>query len=89
MKIRAIRGLVRKDTPIYYQMRYSGIAELELAGGGAPLCAEVDFTVETAPAGGKTVTITRVGAVDYPLVPLRKALAAFVRALDAEGGLPV
>ena len=86
MKIVEIKGLSRKDVPIYYRRLYSGIAVLELINTVVDVA--IDFQIEHKPTGQVETTITSMEKVDYPLVPLKSALKRYIGDLDSEGKLP-
>ena len=86
MKVVEIKNLSRKDVPIYYRRLYSGIAVLELMNTAVDVA--IDFQIEHKPTGQVEITITAMGQVDYPLVPLRNALKQHIGNLDSDGKLP-
>ena len=86
MKVVEIKNLTRKDFPIYYRRLYSGILVVELMNKTVE--APLDFQIEHKPTGQIETTITSMGTVDYPLVPLQKELKNYIGALDSEGKLP-
>ena len=86
MKIVAIKNLVRKDVPIYYRRLYSGISVMEMLN--KPMEVPLDFQIEQKPTGHKEISITFLGKVDYPLVPLQKELKKVIGELDSTGKLP-
>ena len=86
MRIVDIKSIVRKDVPIYYRRLYSGTAVLELIKN--PIEVPLDFQIEHKPTGYTEISITSMGKVDYPLVPLQKELKNFIGTLDSDGKLP-
>jgi hypothetical protein len=86
MKIKQIKGIVRKDVPIYYRRLFAGTLEIELLGKN--LERNIEFTIETMPTGLNNVSVTIAEPLDYPLVPLMKDLKKFISDLDENGGLP-
>ena len=86
MRIIAIRNVERKDAPIYYRLAYTGIATIELSTGTNNY--RVDFTIEMTPLGGKKIAATFLDGIDYPLVPVMKAMKDFIEAAHANGELP-
>jgi len=86
MKVIELRNLARKDVPIYYKRFYSGVAVVDLTTTTAE--APLEFQIEHKPTGETVATITSMGAVDYPLVPLKKEVINFITALDSSGKLP-
>ena len=86
MKVIEIKNIVRKDVPIYYRRIYSGILVLELIN--KTLEVPLDFQIEHKPTGQIEISITSMGEVDYPLIPLQKEVKQFIGALDTNGKLP-
>jgi len=87
MRIAALKNVVRKDVPIYYRRLFSGILEIELINKTVE--SHINFTVETKPTGINEVIINEMGEVEYPLLPLRKAVINYISLLDETGGLPL
>ncbi|MDR0524872.1 MAG: hypothetical protein LBG90_03270 [Spirochaetaceae bacterium] len=87
MRILAIKDVIRKDTPIYYRRFFSGVASIEFLSN--TMDRRIDFFIETLPTGHKQIIVTLAEPVDYPLVPLIKALKTTIDALDTDGKLPL
>ncbi|MDR2494296.1 MAG: hypothetical protein LBD24_03635 [Spirochaetaceae bacterium] len=87
MKILEIKEIVRKDVPIYYRRFFSGIASIEFLD--TLMERRIDFFIETKPTGENEVIVTLAEPVDYPLVPLVKALKTTIETLDSNGALPL
>lgn len=87
MQILEIKGVVRKDVPIYYRRFFSGTVVMQLIS--KPVERKIDFSIETKPTGYKEILITIAEPVDYPLVPLIKELKRFIDKLDFDGKLPL
>jgi hypothetical protein len=86
MKIAEIKNLVRKDVPIYYRRLFSGIVVVELINEIVE--RDINFTVETMPTGINEVIINEMESIEYPLLPLTKAIKKHITILDETGGLP-
>jgi len=86
MRVAALKNIIRKDVPIYYRRLFSGILEIELINQTVE--SHINFTVETKPTGVNEIIINDMGTVEYPLLPLRKAVINFISLLDESGGLP-
>ncbi len=85
MQVLEIKDIQRDEVPLYYRMKYIGVAVIEL-----PLKTietHIDFAIETNPLGIKTIDVEIDKTIEYPLVPLVKALRAFIIKLDDEGHL--
>ncbi|MDR2535793.1 MAG: hypothetical protein LBD29_07160 [Treponema sp.] len=87
MRILEIKEIVRKDVPIYYRRFFSGIVAIEFLE--MVVERRIDFFIETMPTGQKEIIVTIAEPIDYPLVPLIKALKATIDTLDANGELPL
>jgi hypothetical protein len=87
VKVVEIKEVIRKDTPIYYRRFFSGIASLEFLQTKTE--RRIDFFIETKPTGLKDILVTIAEPVDYPLVPLIKALKTTIDTLDENGALPL
>ena len=88
MKVIEIKDIIRKDVPIYYRMFFSGRASLELLNNN-PVERQIDFSIEIKPTGVKEILVTLAEPVEYPLIPLIKALKAAIDELDKNGKLPL
>ena len=86
MKIIELKNIVRKDVPIYYRRLYTGIAVLELINKTEEV--HLDFQIEHKPTGQIEISITSMGKIDYPLVPLQKEIKQFIGDMDSNGKLP-
>lgn len=87
MKVLEIKEIVRKDVPIYYRRFFSGIARIEFLEN--KMERHIDFFIETKPTGQKEILVTLAEPVDYPLVPLIRALKTAIDTLDDNGNLPL
>jgi len=87
MKITSMKNLIRKDVPIYYRRLYSGTLEIELINENVE--CNINFTMETKPTGISEVIINNMDPVDYPLIPLTKAVKQYISMLDDNQGLPL
>ena len=86
MKVIEIKNIVRKDVPIYYRRLYSSRVVIELLKKSVEV--PLDFQIEHKPTGQIEITITSMGAVDYPLVPIKRELKQYIGAMDSAGKLP-
>jgi hypothetical protein len=88
MRVLEIKEIIRKDVPIYYRRFFSGIANIELLNNNT-VERRIDFYIETKPTGLKEILVTLAEPIDYPLVPLIKALKTTIDTLDSNGALPL
>lgn len=86
MKVLEIQNIQREEGAIYYLRKFRGDAVLELPMGN--LKAPVSFSIETSPFGEKTIDVSLVKPLDYPVVPVKNALRTFILAEDEQGKLP-
>jgi len=86
MKVIEIKNIERKDVPIYYRRLYSSIVLMELVNKQVE--TTLDFQIEQKPTGATEISITSLGKVDYPLVPLQKELKRIIGELDSSNKLP-
>ncbi len=85
MEIVEIKDIEREPGHIYYRRTYHGVSIISIPGKNVEL--PVQFTIEMDPLGKKTIELNLQSEIDYPLLPIRKALMNFVLALDNEDKL--
>jgi len=86
MKVAEFKNLQREEGQIFYLRKYNCVAVLEL-----PIETEevaIFFSIETDPFGRKNIELSITKQVNYPLLPVKKALAEFILSEDEEGRLP-
>ena len=88
MKVLGIKDITRKDVPIYYRIFFSGCACLELLANTS-VERQIDFSIEIKPTGVKEIIVAFTEPIDYPLIPLIKALKIAIDELDKNGKLPL
>lgn len=81
-----LRNLFREEGYIYYRRNFTGDVLVEIPG--QTLEAAVGFCIETDPLGQKTVEIDIKNSINYPILPIKKALKEFILIEDSEGHLP-
>ncbi len=86
MKIAGFQNLFREEGYIYYMRKFSGTALVEVPGD--TLRASVTFSIETNPFGEKTIVIDVGNSINYPILPIKKALESYILVEDNEGRLP-
>ena len=86
MKILELKDLEREEGYIYYRRNFSALALVEIPG--STLEAPLEFCIETNPLGQKTIDITLNNNINYPILPVKKALREFILLQDNEGKLP-
>jgi len=86
MRVIAIKNIARKNVPIYYRMLYTGVAEMELVNKTEEHV--IEFSIEIKPTGDKEIVISYKSDIQYPLLPVTKALKATIGAMHSDGELP-
>lgn len=86
MKIVGLKNVSREDGYIYYMRKFSGIALIQIPGN--TLQTPVSFFIETSPLGTKSISVSIRNQLNYPILPVRKALADYILEEDREGKLP-
>lgn len=87
MKVIKIVDIIRKDVPLYYRNKYNAIAELELTSTKIDKVA-IEFAIEITPISGKVYSVDEIDEIDYPTIPVKKALIEEIKNYDREGLLP-
>lgn len=86
MKILELNNLYREEGYIYYMRKFTGNVLIQIPGN--TLSSPVTFTIETNPFGQKTIEIEIGSALNYPVLPIKKALTDYILDEDKEGRLP-
>lgn len=88
MQILELKNLQKSEGVIYYRRQYSADAQVELPDQTESL--PISFTIETGPLGNKEFELEfDSGMINYPLLPIRRALKEFILAKDSNGELPL
>ncbi|MBS7295987.1 MAG: hypothetical protein SOW31_10770 [Treponema sp.] len=86
MKVVEIKDIQREEGQIFYIRKYSGEIFIEL-----PTSTEhglVKFSIEMDPLGRKSIVLLKYPQLNYPLLPLKKAIIDFILSEETEGRLP-
>lgn len=86
MRVVALRGLKRKDSPIIYMREWSGVAVLQ--GMGNEVEHPVRVVIESKPFGPPDIHIDFLDHPDWPVLPLLKSIKHLVLEMDKAGSLP-
>ena len=86
MKILELLNLEREEGQIFYLRKYTCNALIELPT--AKFETPVSFSIETTPLGVRNIDLSYIGNVNYPIIPVKKALKEFILQKDIEGFLP-
>ncbi|QEN05750.1 hypothetical protein EW093_13900 [Thiospirochaeta perfilievii] len=87
MKVIRIIDIIRKDVPLYYRNKYTAIAEIEISSTVTNR-AKIEFAIEVTPISGKVYSVDEIEDLDYPTLPVKKALVEEIKNYDREGLLP-
>lgn len=86
MTVKEFVNLEREDVQIFYIRKYSAVAVIEL-----PLRTDnvnIKFSIEMNSFGQKDISLVMENQIDYPMIPLKKAITEFILKLEQEGKLP-
>lgn len=86
MRIIALKNITRDENYIYYRRNFDAVAEFEF--GSKQIEAPIKFLIETTPFGTKEISIFGLESVNYPVLPLKKAIIEYISKQDSEGKLP-
>lgn len=86
MRVVELKNISRQENFIYYRRNFDAVAQLEL--GARIVESPIQFLIETTPLGSKEISIFGLESVDYPLLPLKKAIIEYISERDSEGKLP-
>jgi len=86
MKVVELQNLQREEGQIFYLRKYTCDAVIELPT--ATEVASIFFTIETNPMGKRIIQISFPKPINYPLIPVKKALHEFILTEEIEGRLP-
>jgi len=86
MKIHGIDQLTKKDIPLYYRNEYEGWGDIEFSSGSRQQIP-LKFTVEIKPTGERVIDVKIKEWIDYPLVPVIRALKEKIKLLEENGDL--
>ncbi len=86
MKIEGLKDLQREEGQIFYLRKYKckAVVNLPIAKEEVP----IHFTIEMNPLGQKNIDLTIEKQINYPLLPLKKAITDFILTEELEGRLP-
>lgn len=86
MKVLEFRNLSREEGQIFYLRKYTCDAIFELTS--STLESKINFSIETTPLGEKNIVISFAESLNYPVLPIKKALKDYILLQDKEGRLP-
>lgn len=86
MKVVELRDLQREEGHIFYIRKYSAEIFVELPSSIEH--KKINFSIEMNPLGNKEVKLLCMPQINYPTIPLKKAIIEFILLQDSEGKLP-
>lgn len=86
MKVYSIDQLKKKDIPLYYRNEYEGWGDIEFTAGDRRQIP-LEFTIEIKPTGERVIDVKLKDRIDYPLLPVIRALKEKIRILEENGDL--
>ena len=86
MEVLKIKILHNESGYIYYRISYKAAAVIAFLNTTKEL--PIDFTVETHASGAKAIELKLGGNIDYPLLPVTRAIKEKILKMDKEGLLP-
>lgn len=86
MRIVEIKGLQREEGHIFYIRKYTGDVYVELPTNIEH--GKIQFSIEMDPLGNKKIDLSIIDPMNYPLVPLKRAIIEYILAQELEGKLP-
>ena len=88
MQILKLHDIQKSEGVIYYRRQYKAIAEIEFPNRIENL--PVNFTIETGPLGDKHFELEfDYNKINYPFLPLQKALREYILGIDDLGAVPL
>ena len=85
MKVLEIKDITSEENYIYYRRTFSAIATIQFLQKVIEF--PFQFIVETEPTGRKQITVTITESIDYPLLPVVRALKQKITRIESEGYL--
>ena len=88
MQILTLKNIKKTEGVIYYRRQYTADAEIQLPSQIEEL--PISFTIETGPLGNKVFELDfDVTKLNYPILPVRKAIKEYILNIDQNGVLPL
>lgn len=86
MRVVQLDSLQREEGEIFYLRKYHCNALIEFPTNTEEV--PIFFSIETSPFGQKTIDLSIIKPLNYPLLPVKKALLEFIFTEELEGRLP-
>ncbi|MCQ2590263.1 MAG: hypothetical protein MJ179_07560 [Treponema sp.] len=85
MKVVEIKDIQREEGQIFYIRKYSGEIYIELPTSTEH--GQLKFSIEMDPLGNKKIDLLQFPKLNYPLIPLKRAIVDFIMKEETEGKL--
>lgn len=86
MRVIELQNIQREEGQIFYMRKYNCDAVLELPNSTETV--PIFFSIETSPMGKKIIELSFPKPINYPLIPVKKALLEYIFTEELEGRLP-
>lgn len=86
MRVVEFKNLQREEGEIFYLRKYACDALIEFPTSSD--LVPIQFSIETNPIGQKIIELSFVKSINYPLLPVKKALLQYILTEEQEGRLP-
>lgn len=86
MRVIELKNIEREEGQIFYIRKYSCDAVIEFPTSTESV--KILFKIETDPMGKKVIEFSFPQAINYPLIPIKKALNEFILTEELEGRIP-
>ena len=87
MKVLELRNISREEGLIYYRRKFKCDVLMEM--GKTTTETPLEFCIESNPLGVKTIELHLSKTLNYPVIPVKKALTEFILTEDNQGKLPL
>lgn len=87
MKVIELKNVSKEEGHIFYMRKFMCNVVLEL--GQTVVETPLEFAIESSPLGMKSVSNIKItGDLNYPMLPIRRAISDFILNEDKTGHLP-
>lgn len=86
MTVQSIQNIESEHGHVFYMRKYSANAVIELPT--ATVTVFIKFSIETTPFGERKIKVQVNDSVNYPVLPLKKALVEYIDNADLRGEIP-
>lgn len=86
MTVQDIQDIESEHGDVFYMRKYKAFAIIDLPT--ATIKTPIKFNIETTPLGERLIKVFLQESINYPDLPLRKALIEFIDNADMMGKIP-